>query len=119
MEQDKNLDVGINAKLNWEQIIFELMSLIHNSGSLGEIKKNMDFLEAQLNAYEDKDFKADKETALKDILSEAQRFKKAGIPASALSSMEWNYLVARYKALLKLAYRRKALPQREIKMKVI
>lgn len=118
MDEFQQLSDSVDGKPDWHKAVFFQIIQTNRSMDMAELRKNVDILEAMTSPYVDDKFNEDKEEAFKDFVKELKKFA-GDLPKETIYSLEWINIKALYSAIMKMLYRRKLLPQFELKEKEI
>lgn len=119
MDEENGTTNVVAEKLKYRETLFDLILLTNRSSDMADFKKNVDLIECLLAPYLDKQFHADKAEAIEDFKTELLKWGNTPVPESSFYSYEWDSVKAKYSALMKLAFRKKMLPQYELKVKEV
>lgn len=117
-EQFKEISDSVDGKPDWHKAVFFQMIQTNRSLDMAELRKNVDIMECMVAPYSDDKFTTDKDKAYEEFVKEIKKFN-GDLPKETVYSLEWINIKALYSAIMKLLYRRKLLPQFELKEKVI
>ena len=95
------------------------MMSLNRSASLQDFKLNIDLLEVMFSPYEDKKYKKELEEMTDRFMKDIAKYRGIAIPKEKFYTLEWIHLKSKYCALMKLAFRKRLLPQYELKEKIV
>ena len=122
MKPDKNFEL-LNVNLRFEQVLFYHFIKINSSVEMEQFKDLVEKLEACIYPYmEEKNglgLKRHNEF-IKESKEKLDKLKKQNNPdLKELLAAEYEFIVIKYKSLMRISYWLGLLPQKEIKMKVL